>query len=227
MIFLESIISDGGQYIDTGFCPNTNTRLVLDVQVNSTSLAALFGARSGYKSNAYALFTADTYLQDDFGTSSGNVNQSGVGRHLFEKRQNILLVDGTAVRTSSSNNFTCPHPIALLSINNGGVMMTAYPAAAVIYSAQIYDGETLVRDLVPALDDNGIPGLYDKCTGGFYRNSGTGSFTAGAVLKQIFTAQFPVSSADQPYYARVYPMNPEGSFQSELTGQTAVSSAEH
>ena len=137
MIFLESILPDGYQYIDTGFCPDPNTRLVLDVQVTSTGLAALFGARSGYKSNAFALFTSQSYLQDDFGTASGNVNLSGVGRHVFEKKQNLLSVDGAVVRTAVSNNFTCPHPIALLSINNGGVMMPAYPVTAAFYSAQI------------------------------------------------------------------------------------------
>lgn len=224
MIFLESILSDGNQYINTGFCPNQYTRLVLDAEVTSTALAALFGARSSYKSNAFALFTSQSYLQDDFGTDSGNVTLSGVGRHVFEKQQNLLSVDGTVVRTSESNNFTCPYPIALLSINNGGVMMTAYPAVAAIYSAQIYDGETLVRDLVPALDDSGIPGLYDKCSGGFYRNAGTGSFTAGAVLSRMFTAEFGGLSVGTEYCARVFPMNPQGSFQSELTGQTAVSS---
>lgn len=226
MIFLESILSDGNQYIDTGFCPDQNTRLVLDVQVTSTGLAALFGARSGYKSNAFALFTSQSYLQDDFGTASGNVTLSGVGRHVFEKKQNLLSVDGVVVRTAESNNFTCPYPVALLSINNGGVMMTAYPVTAAIYSAQIYDGETLVRDLVPALDDSGIPGLYDKCSGGFYRNAGTGAFTAGTVLSRVFAAEFRGLSAGTAYCARVYPMNPQGSFQSELTGQTAVSSTE-
>ena len=44
------------------------------------------------------------------------------------------------------------------------------------YEVQIYDNETLVRDLVPAKNSSGTVGLYDNVGGVFYTNAGTGDF---------------------------------------------------
>ena len=221
MIFLSSLTSDGGQYINTGILPTGNTRLILDADVTSADLGALFGARSSYRSNGFALFVSEGHLQHDHGSSSAGVTASGTGRHLFEKRGNLLLMDGTLIHTGENSTFSCPYPMAILSINSGGTMMTAYPVRATVYSAQIYEGETLLLDLVPALAEDGTPGFYDKCTGGFYRNAGTGVFVPGTPLKETFSVEFTGLAKGREYVARVYPVSPEGIYQSELGGQTA------
>ena len=51
-----------------------------------------------------------------------------------------------------------------------------------LYYFQIYDNGTLVRDMIPVLDENGVPCMLDKVGGQFYYNAGTGSFTAGPAL---------------------------------------------
>lgn len=49
-----------------------------------------------------------------------------------------------------------------------------------IYWFKIYDDGTLVRDYVPAQRiEDGAVGLYDKVSGLFYENNGTGTFGAG------------------------------------------------
>ena len=37
----------------------------------------------------------------------------------------------------------------------------------------------LIRDLVAALDENGVVCMYDKISGTFFYNKGTGTFIAG------------------------------------------------
>ena len=46
---------------------------------------------------------------------------------------------------------------------------------AYVYYLKVYDGNTLVRDYVPALNSNNQAGLYDKVTKQFYLPSGTGT----------------------------------------------------
>ena len=48
-----------------------------------------------------------------------------------------------------------------------------------LYSCQIYDNGTLIRDFVPSQDPTGNVGLYDLVGAQFYGNAGTGAFVAG------------------------------------------------
>lgn len=52
-------------------------------------------------------------------------------------------------------------------------------ANATIYSCQIYDNGTLVRDYVPCINPSGEVGLYDLVGGKFYGNAGSGVFVTG------------------------------------------------
>ena len=59
---------------------------------------------------------------------------------------------------------------------------TQYFGKIKLYSCEIYDGSTLVRDFIPCKNPSGAVGLYDTVNGTFYGNSGTGAFTAGAEI---------------------------------------------
>ena len=52
-----------------------------------------------------------------------------------------------------------------------------------LYSCQIYDNGTLVRDFVPCQTTDGTIGLWDDVNSVFYGNAGTGTFTAGPEIK--------------------------------------------
>lgn len=54
-----------------------------------------------------------------------------------------------------------------------------------IYSCQLYENGTLVRDYVPCVSPSGKVGLYDKVTKRFFGNSGTGSLVAGPAKESI------------------------------------------
>ena len=60
---------------------------------------------------------------------------------------------------------------------------TFEPARARLYYAKIYVGDELVRDFVPAMRkrDSEV-GLYDKVSGLFFTNIGTGEFAYGSIV---------------------------------------------
>jgi hypothetical protein len=45
------------------------------------------------------------------------------------------------------------------------------PTGFKLYSCQIYDNGTLIRDYVPCLNEVGVVGLYDKVENKFYGNA--------------------------------------------------------
>jgi hypothetical protein len=48
-----------------------------------------------------------------------------------------------------------------------------------MYSCQIYDNGTLIRDYVPCITPDNEAGLYDLVNGAFYANMGSGAFKSG------------------------------------------------
>ena len=65
----------------------------------------------------------------------------------------------------------------LFAVNNFG--SANFNITAKLYSCQIYDSETLVRNFIPCINPEGMVGLFDAVGFAFYGNLGTGSFTAG------------------------------------------------
>lgn len=180
--FVNYIQSSGAQYIDTGFKPNNNTRVVLDAQmVNATSQSTLycpFGCRGGglffelYKASASNWNL--TFLWNS--TYSQYFSIDYAARHTFEINKNVATVDDTSL-TYTAATFQLGYNLFLGADNEAGASTAFAPMK--IYSCQIYDNGTLVRDYLPCLDSNGVACLYDQVSGEYVYNAGTGTFTAG------------------------------------------------
>ena len=178
---LYYIQSDGAQYVNTEIAPNNNTRVVMDFQyTEATGYNFAFGTRtsSGAADRfAMMLYSVGNTLRSDYGSDviyfDAAVN--GLFRHIVDKNKSVCVIDGVSV-TNAKASFSCPYPIYLFALNNGG---TAADYARVrVYSCKIYDNDVLVRDYVPCVDEAGKVGLYDAAEGKFYANAGSGSFTA-------------------------------------------------
>ena len=59
-IQVEYLESTGTQYVDTGFKPNNNTRLRMDVDINSTASHAVFSARNANYTGMYGFTVLGT-----------------------------------------------------------------------------------------------------------------------------------------------------------------------
>lgn len=187
---LEYIESSGTQYIRLDFTPDSDTRVVLDHQLTDTqSTQAVLGSRTN--SNAtdqYCVYIVNGQLRTDYGSAIYPAFTASAARIVLDKDGRVTKY-GTQTYTATAATFTCPRPMVLFSVQN--VSGTAVfddqvdnrPVKMRLYSCQIYDGDTLARDLVPARrQSDSAVGLYDTVTSTFYGNAGTGSFTAGPVV---------------------------------------------
>lgn len=198
---VEYIESSGTQYIDTGFKPNQDTRVVLDADVLATNVSGAIQIISVTDGTNYFVLRINaefTAYQARRGTGAlFTISHSGnlYGRHLFDLNKSIISVDGVET-VDSERSYSIDYSIYIGTQNNKG--STTGKAALKIYSCQIYDNGILIRDFIPVKDASSIACLYDKVTKAYFYNAGTGVFTAGEELtpetkketievKQIYT----------------------------------------
>ena len=182
---LEYIESSGTQYINTGFTPNQDTRVVCDVVfpgTTGTSGKYVFGSRTTLTQNSYTYFSYNSKYETTYNTQDNVCYQNLItGRFIVDKNKNITTTNGTEYSHTYAN-FTCPGPLYLFALNNNGSLFGG--GSLSLYSCQIYDNEALVRDFIPCTDPSGAAGLYDRVGNQFYGNAGSGSFTAGPEVPQ-------------------------------------------
>ena len=174
---LEYIQSSGTQQIDTGFKPNNNTKITADAEYISSdgTYPALFGARNG-GSQQFWLFWGGSAFISRYNTSDITVAATLTDRHQFTLNKNVLSIDGSSA-TGATATFQSNYNAYLFSVNASG--STSYCCKARLYSCQIYDNGTLIRDYIPCQTASGEIGLWDDVNSVFYGNAGTGTFTAG------------------------------------------------
>ena len=195
---LAYIESTGTQYIDTGFKPNNNTRVVMDVQATATGTYVYWGARTGTLSKTFCCFAFATSVRSDYGTTQKNISTSQTtSRVIVEQNKNVCTHGGLSV-SHDAQVFQCDFPLYLLAANsNGTVEYASMPAK--LYSCQIYDNGTLVRDYIPCVNSSGIVGLYDLVTAAFFGNSGTGEFYG--FVQPVLTANGTIGGSSFAVYA--------------------------
>ena len=182
-IRLQYIKSTGSQYINSNFKPNQSTRVIAVVGADDSD--CIFGTADGYGSKMYSFIgIGGNSFRSDYGNTLDSVNLSDsvlASPFKIDKNENITSVNGTVLLTSTPNTFQCSYPLLIFAFNNVGSVL-AY-ASFELYSLKIYDSGTLIRDFIPFKDESGNIGLWDDVNGVFYGNAGTGTFTAGPVLK--------------------------------------------
>lgn len=175
----EYIQSNGNQWIDTGFNPNQNTRVVMDVDLlEYTRWCMLFGARDGTSNKEYSVaISPEMYFQSRFNTNVAKLLLSVVtGRYLIDKNKELCLLNNSKLKSTYST-FQTSYSLYLFAQNNAGVNTGRIKAK--LYYCKVYDNGTLVRDFIPCQTTNGEIGLWDNVNSMFYGNVGTRKFIAG------------------------------------------------
>lgn len=180
---VEYIESHGTEYIDTGFKPDSNTRVICEfMPLDSTKAYGIFGSRIAYQRSSYNLFVGDTgtHFQDDYNnTSTTNVEAVANTLYMIDKNKNVSTIND-AQNSVAYSSFEVEYSMYLFGVNTSGAVNSAQLGALRMYSCSIYDNDILVRYYIPCTSSTGAVGLYDTVSGVFYTNVGTGSFTAGA-----------------------------------------------
>jgi hypothetical protein len=187
---LQYLDAPNGAYIDTGFKPNNNSRVVLDITVRGTS-ESWFGVsddNSGnyWKTKAFAVCRDPGSLYSGFGNTGGGTNPNvEIGRHVVDYDKGLLKVDGSTYydRSTSGQTFQLTHSIYFFAHNrNGGKLeVKANNPDIRLHACQIYDNGTLIRDYVPVQKGDAV-GLYDRVNDTYAWNAGSGTIKAGPAL---------------------------------------------
>lgn len=216
---LEYIQSSGSEYINTAFKPNNNTKLVAELQFvsapSTTSNSFLLGARSSSSSGRFSLFyggSANGGWGFGYNTTLNAVTTTvdPTSKTTAVINKNVCTVGGQSV-TASATTFNTTQNLTLFAENNSGTV--GQGSAIKLYSCQIYENGTLVRDFIPCQNASGAVGLWDAVNAVFYGNAGTGAFTAGPVVpeqvdeSEITELEYIQSSGTQYVKTNFYPNN--------------------
>ena len=226
---LDYIDAPAGAYIDTDVKPNQDTRVVMDVTVKDSSKRDYwFGA---WEHNGSYMHQLDAFAVGNDGTEvysaypdrgGGNGDPLANGRHTIDFYQGVLTVttDGdTYVHTDWhdlqtdrdwDDTFELSYPIWLFVQNRAGEANPGKDQVSIrLHSCQIYDGDTLVRDYVPAEVD-GETGLYDRQNATFYANAGSGTITGGPISEEITKKAVLCLGITPAGYGELSPRQPIG-----------------
>lgn len=182
---LEYIESSGTQWVDTGFKPDQDTRIVCDCQRTAvtTTFPFPFGTRTGL-ARGFDVALGATQVFYHYGANYQFADFAATGdRMTIDANKNVATFTSgntTVTITNAAATFQEAGNAVLFSMNEGGNIYTDENAfTGKIWSVKIYDNGTLIRDFIPCKNASGAVGLWDDVGSQFYGNAGTGAFTAG------------------------------------------------
>ena len=193
---VEYVESSDSQYIDTGIKPTKNIRMLLDMAILSTSgNAAVFGLEGQTVSySIYRNTASPAYWGYTHNDGSANWQNSGypadTARHVFDFNRYIaasnayyLVYDGREPYKELAGSITKEGKYSLyLGGRRRGSGAPSYYSSHRIWSCQMYDGETLVRDFVPWNYVSGEKGLWERTENKFYKSKSSTGYTAGGTI---------------------------------------------
>ena len=174
---LEYIQSSGTQYIDTERKLTQDSDITIDFKlINNNKSVGIFGARESARKNNLAMFRDGGLFIGDFSEYPKyrfKANES-FNRTKIRMNKTGVLVNGV-LNTSWSGvaNFETPTNGLIFDIGNNN--WTGNKAVMQLYGYT--DGNA--QKLVPCLDTEGVPCMYDLVSQKPFYNAGTGSFTWG------------------------------------------------
>jgi len=186
---LDYIASSGTQYINTGIVPKASTRVVCDFRLTAMPSDRVRCGWASASSKEAFWFGTDNDHANFSASVSGNSVQANTGvpvdtnRHSFDISMSAVKFDDATVANPGAafTDAASGNTMYLFASRQGWSPAIGAYGSMEIYSCQIYDGDTLVRDLVPARQDSDlVVGLYDSANNTFY--AGTGTFAMGDIV---------------------------------------------
>lgn len=197
----EYLESTGTQYIDTGINPNIKPRVVANLAFTRKNFDTDFWGNNNLDGSAYYSNFAYCGLRyQRYGSLSyfGSSKTAPINEfHIWDVSDKCYL-DGNLL-FSTSNVYTYnPAQSTILVFaawrNNNAIW---YKSAYRLNSFELYDGDNIVRNFIPALDNTGKPCLYDTISQTPFYNQGTGEFLYK--VKEQQPVVYPVSLS-KPLY---------------------------
>ena len=174
---LEYIQSSGTQYIDTGHKLTQDSDIIIDFKIiNNNKSVGIFGARESPSKNNLALFRDGGLFLGDFSEYPKyrfTTNSSFIRTKIRMNKTGVLVNGVLNTSWSGVANFETPTNGLIFDVGNNN--WTGNKAVMQLYSYT--DGNA--QKLVPCLDTEGVPCMFDLVSQKPFYNAGTGSFTWG------------------------------------------------
>ncbi|MBR2909855.1 MAG: bacterial Ig-like domain-containing protein [Clostridia bacterium] len=187
-IQLESVTANGNQYIDTGYTTKANTKIVIEIdKPNDEDVTGgkwLFNSTpsSGNRNFGFNVKPSGAYVLD-FGNTryqTGTINWQN-GKNTITIGNGVFTINGGALVTGLNVTATPTTSTGTLwFLTAASSDSTAYFKTN-IYKIAVYEGDTLVMNLVPAQSkENGRVGFYDTVADSFVCSSTASDFTSNS-----------------------------------------------
>ena len=192
---VDYLQSDSTAYIDTGVS-GANNNLKIEMGFSYSKFYAYGYFFSNYESEQHNttrfLLNASDNSQGlayiNTKSQNGAIYTSNVTKdsfHTFVLTKTSLTIDGITTTNNNPPVGTANTKNIILFNRGSGSYADKRDVGMRCYYFRIYDNDVLIRDLIPVLDNAGIPAMYDKVNGGTYYNQGTGNFTYGHTITPV------------------------------------------
>ena len=185
---LEHIRSTGTQYIDTGVSAKNTVGFKIDYQsTNIDQIGVQIGARNNNNVRQW-INDNQNILYIGFG---GLIE---LGTPSLERRTVSLNYLNSRVTTDSLT--AAQANLSAITDTNLNIYIFAanfsnkYFFTGKLFSVQITDGTTIVRNFIPCKNPSNVVGMYDTVNDVFYTNAGSDSFIAGAEVETVYYTDY-------------------------------------
>ncbi len=175
--------STGVEYIDTKAIPETASRVHCEfMTVPASSFCYVYGQQS--ENGLYDIVVKDqlmarcSWLVANTGLRSGWRALSKTKKYLVKSTLDELFIDGVKVATRVPGEYYyATRPIFLFASNMAG--KPSGHLASKIYSFSLQRENKLDIELIPVINAEGLPCMFDTVSRQPFYNSGSGAFIAG------------------------------------------------
>ena len=171
----------GWQWLDTGIIPNKDTGIeVVSNPIRNVTYTYPMGCNNFYPALVNKKTSNDCY-GDYYGSgfqfgnvTNGEYNKSSIN-FLNNKKAELTLSGETyySKDISTSYNGTLKNPIYIFALNRAIDNLYGseqWKWLGRIYRARISQGEEIIRDFIPCLDETGKPCMWERIEGKAYHN---------------------------------------------------------
>nr|MBQ0091308.1 InlB B-repeat-containing protein [Candidatus Enterousia merdequi] len=186
---IKYLANTDSQFIDTNIHMNSNWSATIIGSFTGFGCTIMGDTGSSFSNGMFRLFPAGSSGDSAWGgTSTSTISNKMHLSNNINTLHTITIDKYRIVVDNQETNFFSPPYGETVSNKNFRLFRTggSYDRCiSRIHSFYIKDNsDNLIMDLIPVLDENGIPCMFDQVEGKFYYNAGTGDFIAGPVIDE-------------------------------------------
>ena len=177
--------SNNKQYINTGIIQRSTRTWDVQIQQSGTSgngwvgTGVDYGAAAAVNLLGYGKIACGISVNGAWKAPIKSPVSTDFEKHSITLKSGLFIVDGFETTTPAWTNYDSPGvAITLFGFvtqwkNNKVVLITGEQK---IYYHRVIDSEVTIQEFIPALDESGVPCMYDIITATPFYNNGSGTF---------------------------------------------------